>query len=155
MIKIINGDILKAKEEIIGHQVNCMGVMGSGLALQIKQQHPKAYEVYKELVTEAEKEKSVRFLLGKSLVVESNGKYIANLFGQYTYGKIGQYTLMNALENSLKNLKAFALQHGLTVALPVKLGSDRGGADWNEVLKLIELVFKGHEDILTLYKYKG
>lgn len=30
MIKIINGDILKANENIIGHQVNCMGVMGQG-----------------------------------------------------------------------------------------------------------------------------
>ncbi|UUV47075.1 macro domain-containing protein [Bacillus phage vB_BanS-Thrax5] len=155
MIKIIDGDLLQAKEDIIAHQVNCMGVMGSGVALQIKKQHPKAYEVYKELVNEAEKEKSVRFLLGKSLVVESNGKHIANLFGQYTYGKIGQYTLMNALENALKNLKSFALQHELTIALPYKIGSDRGGADWNEVLALIERVFEGHEDIITLYRYKG
>lgn len=155
MIKIIDGDLLQAKEDIIGHQVNCMGVMGAGLALQIKRKYPKVFKVYKELVTEAENANSVRFLLGKSLVVESEGKYIANLFGQYTYGKIGQYTLMNALENALKNLKSFALQHDLTVALPYNIGAGLAGGDWDEILALIERVFEGNEDILTLYRYKG
>lgn len=37
MIKIIQGDLLEAKENIIAHQVNCKGVMGSGVAKQIKQ----------------------------------------------------------------------------------------------------------------------
>uniref|UniRef100_A0AB39C790 DNA binding protein n=1 Tax=Bacillus phage KoopaTroopa TaxID=3234046 RepID=A0AB39C790_9CAUD len=155
MIKVVDGDLLKAKEDILGHQVNCMGVMGSGVALQIKKDHPKAFEVYKELVTEAEKEDSVRLLLGKALVVESNDKYIANLFGQYTYGSNGQFTLLNALQNSLIKLRQFAVDYDLTVALPYKIGSDRGGADWNEVLKLIEKAFEGYEDKVTLYKYTG
>ena len=30
MIKIVDGDILQAKEDIIAHQVNAMGVMGTG-----------------------------------------------------------------------------------------------------------------------------
>lgn len=154
MIKVVNGDLLQAKESIIGHQCNCQGVMGAGVALQIKQEHPKAFKVYKKLIDEAG-ETSKRYLLGKALIVESNGKYIANLFGQFTYGSNGQFTLMNALENSLKQLKAFALEHDLTVALPFKIGSDRAGADWNEVLALIEKVFEGHEDKITLYKYTG
>lgn len=155
MIKVVDGDLLKAKEDILGHQVNCQGVMGSGIALQVKQQHPKAFEVYNQLVDEAKHAQSDRFLLGKALVVESNGKYIANLFGQYTYGSNGQFTLMNALQNSLVKLRQFAESHDLTVGLPFKIGSDRGGADWNEVLKLIETAFEGYEDKLTLYKYRG
>ncbi|WP_411668007.1 hypothetical protein [Bacillus subtilis] len=39
MIKIIQGDLLEAKENIIAHQVNCKGVMGSGIALQIKKKY--------------------------------------------------------------------------------------------------------------------
>ncbi|UGO50708.1 RNase III inhibitor [Bacillus phage vB_BanS_Sophrita] len=155
MIKIIDGDLLQAKEDIIGHQVNCMGVMGSGIALQVKKQHPKAFEIYKELVDEAKKEDSQRLLLGKALIVDSNDKYIANLFGQYTYGSTGQFTVMNAVRNSLLHLRRFAETHDLTVALPFKLGSDRGGADWNEVLALIEQEFVGYEDKVTLYRYKG
>ncbi|AGI11822.1 hypothetical protein X915_gp114 [Bacillus phage vB_BanS-Tsamsa] len=155
MIKVVDGDLLKAKEDILGHQVNCMGVMGSGIALQVKQQHPKAFEIYKELVEKAREEDSLRFLLGKALVVDSNDKYIANLFGQFTYGSNGQFTLMNALQNSLIQLRQFAEARNLTVGLPFKIGSDRGGADWNEVLKLIEKAFEGYEDKVTLYKYRG
>jgi len=36
MIKIINGNILDAKETFICHQVNCQGVMGAGLAKAIR-----------------------------------------------------------------------------------------------------------------------
>ena len=33
MVKLINGDLLEAKETYIAHQVNCYGAMGRGVAL--------------------------------------------------------------------------------------------------------------------------
>lgn len=36
MIYEIKGDLLKAEETFIAHQVNCKGVMGAGVAKQIK-----------------------------------------------------------------------------------------------------------------------
>ena len=48
MIKIIQGDILKSKENIRAHQTNSVGIMGSGLAKQIKKIYPEAYEDYKK-----------------------------------------------------------------------------------------------------------
>ncbi len=35
-MKIINGNLLEVKKGIIAHQCNCKGVMGAGIALQIK-----------------------------------------------------------------------------------------------------------------------
>ena len=35
MVKLINGDLLEAKETYIAHQVNCYGAMGRGVAVQI------------------------------------------------------------------------------------------------------------------------
>lgn len=37
-MKIIHkdGNLLDAKTDVIAHQVNCQGVMGAGIALQIK-----------------------------------------------------------------------------------------------------------------------
>ena len=32
----IRGDLLESKADYICHQVDCMGVMGSGVALQVK-----------------------------------------------------------------------------------------------------------------------
>lgn len=36
-VKIVNGDLLHATEDIIGQQVNCQGVMGSGVAKLMKE----------------------------------------------------------------------------------------------------------------------
>ncbi|GAL06106.1 ADP-ribose 1-phosphate phophatase related [Photobacterium aphoticum] len=48
MIEITRGDILRADAEAIVNTVNCVGVMGRGIALQFKKAWPdnfKAYEV--------------------------------------------------------------------------------------------------------------
>ena len=39
MIKIVKSNILDATEDIICHQTNCFGIMGSGLAKQIKEKY--------------------------------------------------------------------------------------------------------------------
>jgi O-acetyl-ADP-ribose deacetylase (regulator of RNase III) len=36
MIKIVKGDLLSVNRGIIGHQVNCQGKMGSGVANKVK-----------------------------------------------------------------------------------------------------------------------
>lgn len=48
MIEYIKGNILNVTEGIIVQQVNCMGVMGAGLAKQIKDKWPNIYNDYKE-----------------------------------------------------------------------------------------------------------
>ncbi|WP_223260709.1 hypothetical protein [Bacillus sp. LNXM65] len=45
MIKTVDGNILEASEDIICHQVNCKGVMGAGLAKQIKSKYPNIQRV--------------------------------------------------------------------------------------------------------------
>ena len=54
MIKFKKGDILKAEEKVIIHQTNCLGIMGGGLAKQIREQHPKVYKEYKKLCDSVE-----------------------------------------------------------------------------------------------------
>lgn len=48
----INGDILTiptdGRPTVVCHQVNCKGVMGAGLAKQIREKHPEVYEAYKK-----------------------------------------------------------------------------------------------------------
>ena len=150
MIKIVYGDLLYAREDIIGHQVNCQGVMGSGVAKQIKAKHPMVFNQYllslKSLDSRIEALGTVHYAGGRG------GKIIANMFGQYTYGYDGnQYTKLNHLESCLFDLRKQAEANGkLSVALPYLLGSDRGGADWKEVEQLILSAFDGYE--VTLYK---
>ena len=44
---ITNGNLLDTELTFIVHQVNCQGVMGAGVARQIKEKFPKAWENYK------------------------------------------------------------------------------------------------------------
>ena len=45
-VSIIQGDVLKTSAKYICHQVNTFGVMGAGVALQIKKNYPHVYLEY-------------------------------------------------------------------------------------------------------------
>ena len=46
MIEIVEGNILEAHAEALVNTVNCVGVMGKGLALQFKQAFPANFKAY-------------------------------------------------------------------------------------------------------------
>ena len=47
MIELTQGDILQADAEALVNTVNCVGVMGRGLALQFKKVFPDNFKSYK------------------------------------------------------------------------------------------------------------
>lgn len=154
MIKIIDGDLFTSDARIIAHQVNCQGKMGSGVALQVKNKYPNVYSEYMKVCSSD--------MLGQIQIVpvnsEWNGfdcgdiaipydeKFICNMFAQNNYGYDGKlYTDIEALT------KCFALLNGLVheknnninskIAMPYKVGCCRGGANWEDVYKLMESIF--------------
>ncbi|WP_079709807.1 macro domain-containing protein [Paraliobacillus ryukyuensis] len=149
MIKIVEGNILNTDKNIIGHQVNCIGVMGAGLAKQIKNKYPIAFEQYKGLVdSHIEKRK----LLGKhQIVIVDKNKYVSNLFGQESIGTQKQQTDYLALSESLNRLSSMAKSLNLSVALPHGIGCGLAGGDWEIVYDLIDSAFKDYE--VTLVKF--
>lgn len=143
MIKDIKGDLLELDVDIIAHQTNCQGVMGSGIALQIKQKYFNVYINYNKLC----KLKTPEALMGKCQIVatdSTNNKYVANLFGQNRFGK-GLQTDYKALEDALYELKSFAKNNSLSVGIPYNVGCGLAGGDWNIVRKIIEEVFNDYE----------
>jgi len=48
MIEQRNGDVLNVPEGIIVHGCNCLGVMGAGVALQVKSRFPEAFKAYRK-----------------------------------------------------------------------------------------------------------
>ena len=47
-MKILVGDILESKAETLVNTVNCVGVMGKGIALEFKNRFPEMYADYIE-----------------------------------------------------------------------------------------------------------
>jgi len=52
MINYIRGDIFSSACQTLVNPVNCVGVMGAGLALQFKEKYPDMFNLYKEYCNE-------------------------------------------------------------------------------------------------------
>ena len=149
MIQHLQCSVFDTYASIIAHQVNCQGVMGSGVAAQVKRKYPEAYRAYKDFCDENAHYKVG--LLGKAQLctVSYNPDgtpriYVANLFGQLDYGrnKCYVYTDYVALRQCLTALSQFAKQENLIIAMPYKMGCDRGNGDWDRVVyPMIEEIF--------------
>lgn len=145
MITYKTGDILNAKENLILQQVNCRGVMGSGLAKQIADKWPLVKKSYQIVCNNA-----IPYdLLGKIHSVRINkDRYVVNVFGQLNYGRNKNvvYTDYDALRKAFESI---ALYHpDKTIAIPYKFGCGLANGDWNIVLKLIEEFFKDFDVII-------
>lgn len=137
------GNLLDAQTDVIAHQVNCQGVMGSGVAKQIRKKWPIVYNKYRSLYID--QCNNTQNLLGRCQLIDINdSQSVANLFGQQYYGRDGKrYTSYDAIYNALTDLAVQIMDNGMeSLAIPYKMSSDRGGADWNVVLTMIESVFK-------------
>ena len=152
-------DIFESGADIICHQVNCQGVMGSGVAKQVRDRYPSVYEAYKQWCKDLKPQE----LLGRSqycsiqpfsmLEIENVNRElrgIINIFGQKDYGYNGKcYTDYDALKRALNSVHQFVklFSTDLIIAFPYKFGCARGGGNWNTVYRMIEEEF---DDITVL-----
>lgn len=136
MLKTIKKNILDVTSGIICHQVNCQGVMGSGLAKQLKDKWPSVFTEYKKYV-KAESD-SLQLCGRCQIVTIKKGLHIANLFGQYEYGTNQRHTNYLYLTSALYKLNKQNEDNHYDVYIPYGLGCGLGGGDWNVVSALIE-----------------
>ena len=137
-----HGDILTPNTTdtnvIVCHQVNCMGVMGAGLAKQVRQQLPNAYEQYKLRCSSFKPEDN----LGTVLYLdyrEYTGYILANCFGQLNYGRNGVYTNYKAIRSCLENVSYLAQQDNSTVRIPYLMGCGLAGGNWDTLESIIRV----------------
>lgn len=147
MIMNVKVNALDLKEGVIAHQVNCKGVMGAGIAKQIKEKFPTVFDGYKAFCDENNNDKDL--LLGNAQLIQINDDvYVCNLFGQNTYNAKTKQTnylaLSLALYKMLKQMENLGIKN---VAIPHKIGCGLGGGDWTIVKNMIEEAFKDHPNI--------
>lgn len=148
MIKHIKCDIFKSGADIILHQVNCQGVMGSGVAKQVRVKHPEVFDAYKTLCDIKENKWE---LLGTAQFVRvDESGYVVNLFAQENFGYDGKcYTDYDALKECLEDVNNYF--SGKTIAIPYLMGCYRGGGNWGIVYKMIEEVFNKNDVLICEY----
>lgn len=149
------GNILDVQEGIIVHGCNAQGVMGSGIAVQIKQRWPHVYETYAKFV--ADTRAKGRSPLGLVVPVEAQpGLYIANAITQEHYGRdpTKRYVSYEAVKKCFDVVAMMAGMDGLTVHFPL-IGAGLGNGDWAIISDIIDSAFFGQADVQrTLWIYE-
>ncbi len=128
MIEYKTGDIFDEDVEALVNTVNCVGVMGRGVALQFKRAFPANFTAY------AERCKSGEMRPGQVFVFETknlgNPRYIVNFpTKRHWRGKSRMDDIESGLESLVSEIKTRGIQ---STALPA-LGSGLGGLDWRQV----------------------
>ena len=153
MIEVVNGDVLESDADIIAHQTNCLGIMGGGVALQIRKLCPNVYREYVQKCSQYKDNPAS--LLGEVQLVKVGSKWIANCFGQNGCSAMRVCTDYNALDECFEKLFNIAKLKGLSIAMPYMIGCGLAGGDWGIVYSMLQKYFDNNDVQLTLYKYQG
>jgi O-acetyl-ADP-ribose deacetylase (regulator of RNase III)/uncharacterized protein YwgA len=129
MFKVLIGDMFASQAQTLINTVNCVGVMGKGVALEFKKRFPAMFKDY-ESRCEAK-----RVLPGEPyLFRDPAGKLIVNFPTKNHWRSAAR---MQDIEHGLDRFVAQYMDWGVTsVAMP-PLGCGNGGLDWSEVGPLI------------------
>lgn len=150
------GNLLDAQTDVIAHQVNCQGVMGSGVAKQIRDKWPRVYDSYVSYCYDYIA--CTHELLGECQLVQINdNQYVANLFGQNYYGKDGKrYTSYDAIYEALTSLRQQMMGDNLkSLAIPFHMSCDRGGADWKVLIAMLYSIFEETDITIEIWSING
>ena len=148
---IEHSSIIDVEEGIICHQVNCMGVMGAGLAKQVKEKWPDVFRQYASLCCSFRDMPGM--LLGKVQdIAVSDNLVIANCFGQVYTGH-GLMTCYEAWKNIIRQLLDSSSYFGdIPIHIPYMVGCGLAGGDWQVMNEILENGFKGHNVQVFLHK---
>ena len=140
MIRFKSGDILAEDAEALVNPVNCVGVMGRGLALQFKKAFPENFLAYATACEEG------GFRPGRMFVVDTlqitNPGYIINFPTKRHWRESSR---LLDIEAGLKDLTQVIRARGIrSIAVP-PLGSGLGGLEWSSVRPLVETALRGDE----------
>lgn len=151
MIEYKSGDILREDAEALINTVNCVGIMGRGIALQFKNAFPENFQAY----AAACKNDAVH--PGRMFVYETgqltNPRFIINFpTKRHWRGKSRMEDIETGLKALIETIRQYNIQ---SIAIP-PLGSGLGGLAWAEVKPRIEAAMETLPNVrVIIYEPKG
>jgi O-acetyl-ADP-ribose deacetylase (regulator of RNase III) len=149
MIKYIDGDLIRDAEQydVILQGCNCFNTMGKGIALQVKEKFPKAYEV------DCTTKKGDKAKLGTFTHTTDTTPIVVNCYTQFDYRKkyddeAKVYLDYGALKNVLEAVKKKFT--GKKIGMP-RIGAQLAGGDWNTIKQMIEVILRDEDVTVVTY----
>lgn len=144
MIKIIKGNIFSSNCQCVVNTINCVGIMGAGMAYECRLRYPKMFERYAELC----KEKLID--IGTLWLYKSDDKWILNFPTKYhwKYESKPEY-----LEKGLQKFLVTYKEKGITsIAFPL-LGASNGGISESVSLEIMNKYLVKCDIPVEIYHY--
>lgn len=137
MIELTRGDILRADVEALVNTVNCVGVMGRGIALQFRKAFPENFSAYRAACERGEVQP------GRMMVYDlgrlTNPRLVINFpTKRHWKGKSRMEDVESGLDALVQEVRSRGIR---SIAVP-PLGCGLGGLDWREVRPRIEAAFQ-------------
>ncbi len=128
MVTFVRGDIFKSPAQVLTNTVNCVGVMGKGVALEFKNRYPQMFSDYKVKCAQGQVKP------GQPYLWENDSTQVLNF---PTKRHWRESSLLQDVEDGLKYLAESYEQMGIqSLAMPA-LGCGLGGLKWSVVQPLI------------------
>lgn len=143
-LRELKGNIFTSKAQVIVNTVNCIGVMGAGLALECRLRYPDMFERYVKICDEGLLEP------GKLWLYKDNTPWILNFPTKkhWRYPSKESY-LRDGLQKFCDTYKSREIE---SIAFPL-LGADKGGLD-KSVSRSILIEYLSDLDIdIEIYEY--
>ncbi len=146
-MQILVGDILNSKAQTLINTVNCVGVMGKGIALEFKEQFPDMYEDYVQRCQRSEVKPGIPYLY-KTLFPPQ----IVNFPTKDHWKSISK---LSDIERGLKHLFEHYREWGVTSLAIPPLGCGNGQLEWRVVGPLIYRFVKDMSISVEMYAPYG
>ena len=145
MLEYKTGDILSEDADALVNTVNCVGVMGRGIALQFKNAFPENFDAYAKACKRQEVQPGRLFVFHTGRL--TNPRYIINFpTKRHWRGK----SRMEDIQSGLEALQEVIRERNIrSIAIP-PLGTGLGGLNWSEVRLRIEEALGQFSDVRVL-----
>lgn len=144
MVKIEHGNIFNSTAQTLVNTINCVGVMGKGLALEFKNKYPAMFDKYKSFCDKGVFKPGVLWIYKAE-----DGKWILNFPTKVDWRNPSE---LSYIEEGLKKFVEIWEEKGIkSIAFPL-LGCHNGGLDPEEVIPLMEKYLNKCEGLdVTIY----
>lgn len=145
MFQYKTGDILAEDAEAIVNTVNCVGIMGRGIALQFKNAFPTNFKAYAVACQNGGVQPGRMFVFATGQL--TNPRFIINFpTKRHWRGK----SRMEDIDSGLKALaEEIRTRQIRSIAIP-PLGSGLGGLEWSQVRPRIEAALQDIDDLKVI-----
>ncbi len=145
MIEFQQGNLLAAPAEALVNTVNCVGVMGKGIALQFKQAFPENFKQYKKACAAGDVKPGQMFTVVTANLLTP--RYLINFpTKRHWKGKSDLADIQSGLAALITEVQRLGIQ---SIAIP-PLGCGNGGLDWAVVKPLIVEAFTALPEVKVL-----